>query len=77
MEFNNKVKALFEDYKGIYKNYWELINDSECNIKDDSSFMVTALIRAIRSIEGELALEELKNQKAIEALYEDMKEDEE
>lgn len=75
MEFNEKVKTLFKDYKNLYKEYWTLIYEEECKIEDDNTFMITALTRAICSIEKELEYEQVKINRAVEALVTDMKED--
>ena len=76
MEFNEKVKTLFKDYKNLYKEYWTLIYEEECNIEDDNTFMITALIRAIKNIENELKEEQENLNKKVEAFVANLKEDE-
>lgn len=76
MEFNEKVKTLFKDYKNLYKEYWTLIYEEECKIEDDNTFMITALIRAIKNIENELKEEQENLNKKVEAFVANLKEDE-
>lgn len=76
MEFNEKVKTLFKDYKNLYKEYWTLIYEEECKIEDDNTFMITALIRAIKNIENELKEEQESLNKKVEAFVANLKEDE-
>lgn len=75
MKFNDKVKTIFNEYKALYKSYWRMLHDKECKIEDDNTFMITALTRAICSIEKELEYEQVKINRAVEALVTDMKED--
>lgn len=76
MEFNEKVKMLFEEYKKTYKSYWELIYGKVCKIEDDNTFMITALIRAIKTIENELKEEQENLNKKVDAFVANLKEDE-
>ena len=73
---DNTFKTILENYKNLYKEYFNFIYGTECRVEDDNTFMITALIRAIRTIEKELKEEQEKLNKKVETFISNLKEDE-